>query len=296
VKLSRAVYKGKICENAACLLDFSNMNDMESIIIFKIGGNVIDHPPTLEAVLSDFAAWQNRKILVHGGGKIASKLMIKLGIVPKMVDGRRITDRETLEVVTMAYAGLINKNIVAAIQRHGCNAIGLTGADANLITAVKRPVKDIDYGFVGDLNPECISVNTLINFVNSGLVPVIAPITHDGSGLLLNTNADTIASNLAIALAKTFRVQLVFCFEKKGVLRNPDDEQSVIDFLDEALYQQYRDEGVITAGMIPKLDNAFAALHSGVAEVRICNHENLNSGTKINRSQPVITGRIVVDE
>ena len=249
------------------------------LIILKIGGNVIDNPPVLETVLRDFAAWQGPRILVHGGGKIASKLMGQLGITPKMVDGRRITDRETLDIVTMVYAGLINKNVVAALQSYACNAIGLTGADANLIPAVKRPVKDIDYGFVGDVTPDSISADMLGSLIKTGLVPVMAPITHDNAGLLLNTNADTIASNIAMAMAKTFQVQLVFCFEKKGVLRDPDDEQSVIDFLDENLYRQYKEEGVITAGMIPKLDNAFVALHSGVAEVRICSPENLTTGT-----------------
>jgi acetylglutamate kinase len=254
---------------------------VDKIIILKIGGNVIDNPPALEIVLRDFAAWQSPKILVHGGGKIASKLMEQLGIAPKMVEGRRITDRETLDIVTMVYAGLINKNTVAALQSYSCNAIGLTGADANVIPAVKRPVKDIDYGFVGDLTPGNISSEMLANLVKTGLVPVIAPITHDGAGSLLNTNADAIASNVAIALAKTFRVQLVFCFEKKGVLRDPNDEHSVIDFLNEPLFRQYKNEGVVTAGMIPKLDNAFAALHSGVSEVRICNSDGLNEGTKI---------------
>ncbi len=250
---------------------------MESLIVLKIGGNVIDNPPVLEAVVHDFAAWQGPRILVHGGGKIANKLMDKLGIVPKMVEGRRITDRETLDIVTMVYAGLINKNMVATLQGHACNAIGLTGADANVIPARKRPVKDIDYGFVGDVDPSCISADTLGSLVRTGLIPVMAPITHDGAGSLLNTNADTIASSVAIALAKIFQVQLVFCFEKKGVLRDPDDDHSVIDFLDEALFRQYKDEGVITAGMIPKLDNAFAALHSGVSEVRICNPEGLKA-------------------
>ena len=254
---------------------------MESIIILKIGGNVIDNPPVLDAVLRNFAAWNTPRILVHGGGKIANKLMTNLGIVPKMVEGRRITDRETLDVVTMVYAGLINKNMVATLQSHSCNAIGLTGADANLIPAVKRPVKDIDYGFVGDLNSDRISVTMLTNFLQNGLVPVMAPVTHDGSGSLLNTNADTIASSIAIALAKTFRVQLVFCFEKRGVLRNPDDEQSVIDFMDMALFMRFKEENIITAGMIPKLNNAFAALNSGVDEVRICSPDNLMSGTKI---------------
>jgi len=254
---------------------------VEPLIVLKIGGNVIDNPSVLEAVLRDFASWQTPRILVHGGGKIASKLMEKLGIVPKMVEGRRITDRETLDIVTMVYAGLINKNMVAALQSHACNAIGLTGADANLIPAVKRPVKDVDYGFVGDLNPGCISAKTLTNLVKTGLVPVMAPITHDGAGSLLNTNADTIASSVAIALAKSFSVQLVFCFEKNGVLRDPDDDHSVIDFLDMALFQKYKEEGIITAGMIPKLNNAFAALHSGVAEVRICSPDNLSAGTRI---------------
>ena len=254
---------------------------MESLIVLKTGGNVIDNSPVLEAVLRDFAAWRAPKILVHGGGKIASKLMKQLGIVPKMVEGRRITDRETLDIVTMVYAGLINKNIVVTLQSHSCNAIGLTGADANLIPAAKRPVKDIDYGYVGDLTPNSISSGMLAKLINDGLVPVIAPITHDGAGSLLNTNADSIASSVAVSLTNTFRVQLVFCFEKKGVLRDPDDEQSVIDFLNDTLYRQYRNEGVITAGMIPKLDNAFAALQSGVAEVRICNPDALNGGTRI---------------
>ena len=254
---------------------------MASLNVLKIGGNVIDNPPVLEAVLRDFAAWQSPKILVHGGGKIASKLMEQLGITPKMVEGRRITDRETLDIVTMVYAGLINKNMVATLQRHACNAIGLTGADANIISAKKRPVKDIDYGCVGDLTPACISACMLANFINAGLAPVLAPITHDSAGSLLNTNADTIASSVAIALAQTFRVQLIFCFEKKGVLRDPGDDESVIEFLDDTLYNQYRHEGVITVGMIPKLDNAFAALHSGVAEVRICSPGDLNGGTRI---------------
>ena len=251
---------------------------MESLTVLKIGGNVIDHPAVLKNVLNDFAAWHGFKILIHGGGKIASKLSEKMGIVPQMVEGRRITDREMLDIVTMVYAGLINKNMVATLQSYSCNAIGLSGVDANTIPARKRPVKDIDYGFVGDVEPGCISAGMLANFLNSGLVPVMAPITHDGAGSLLNTNADTIASSIAIAMAKTFKVRLIFCFEKKGVLRDPDDEHSVIDFIDEALFRQYKDEGVITAGMLPKLDNAFAALRSGVNEVRICNPDGLKTG------------------
>ena len=252
------------------------------MIILKIGGNVIDNPPVLETVLRDFAGWQGSKILVHGGGKIANRLMEKIGIVPKLVEGRRVTDRETLEIVTMVYGGLINKNIVAALQSFSCNAIGMTGADANIIPAAKRPVKEVDYGFVGDVNADCIAGDVLCGFLRAGLVPVLAPITHDGAGLLLNTNADTIASTVAITLSKAFKVKLVFCFEKKGVLRDPDDDDSVIDFIDEDLYSRYKSEGIITKGMIPKLDNAFAALRSGVAELRICSPDGLNSGgTKI---------------
>jgi len=254
---------------------------MKTIIILKIGGNVIDSPPVLDKVLRDFAAWQTPRILVHGGGKIASKLMGNMGVVPKMVEGRRITDRETLDIVTMVYAGLINKNMVATLQSHACNAIGLTGADANLIPAVKRPVKDIDYGFVGDLKPGGIETTMLTTLIQNGLVPVMAPITHDGAGSLLNTNADTIASNVAMALVETFRVQLVFCFEKRGVLHDTDDEQSVIDLMDMPLFLKYKEENIITAGMIPKLNNAFDALKNGVDEVRICSPENLTKGTII---------------
>ena len=258
--------------------EVNQKSKMESLTVLKIGGNVIDNPQILKSVLCDFAAWQDSRVLIHGGGKIASKLSEKLGIVPQMVDGRRITDREMLDIVTMVYAGLINKNMIATLQGYACNAVGLTGADANLIPARKRPVKDIDYGFVGDVDPGCISAGMLGNLLSTGLIPVVAPITHDGAGSLLNTNADTVASSVAIALAKIFRVQLVFCFEKKGVLRNPEDDDSVIDFMDEALFRQYREEGVITAGMLPKLDNAFAALHSGVAEVRICSPDGLKAG------------------
>ena len=257
---------------------------MKSLIVLKVGGNVIDQPLVLEAVLRDFAARRSCRLLVHGGGKIAGKMMKDLGIEPKMVDGRRITDRQTLDIVTMVYAGLLNKNIVAALQSHTCNAIGLTGADANIIPAKKRPVKDVDYGFVGDVEPGCIQADRLTGLLTADLVPVIAPLTHDGAGMLLNTNADTIASSVAIALAKSFCVELVYCFEKEGVLRNPEDDSSVIDFLDEALYSRYKDEGVITAGMIPKLDNAFAALRAGVDQIRICSPNGIQQGgTKIRK-------------
>ena len=250
---------------------------MKSLVILKIGGNVVDAPSVLNSVLRDFSTWQYHSILVHGGGKIAGKLMERLGIAPQMVEGRRITDRETLDIVTMVYAGLINKNIVAALQNCSCNAIGLTGADANIIPAKKRPIKEVDYGFVGDVKPENIPTDTIVSFLNAGLVPVIAPITHNCKGALLNTNADTIASSMAIALAKKFRVKLIFCFEKKGVLSNPDDENSVIESLNEVTYWKYKTEGIITTGMIPKLDNAFAALRSGVSELYICNPNGLKT-------------------
>ena len=251
---------------------------MKSLTILKIGGNVIDNPKILESVLRDFAEWQNSKLLVHGGGKIADKLLLKLGITPTMVDGRRVTDSATLDVVTMVYAGLINKQIVAKLQSYSCNAIGLSGADANVILAQKRQVVGLDYGFVGDLETANVSEKTLTNIFKSGFVPVIAPITHDGKGILLNTNADDIASSVASAMAKNFSVQLVYCFEKAGVLHTPDDENSVIDFLDTALYERYKEQGIFTAGMLPKLNSAFAALHNGVDEIRICNPEGIKQG------------------
>jgi acetylglutamate kinase len=178
----------------------------------------------------------------------------------------------------MVYAGLINKNIVATLQKYGCNAIGLSGADAGVIPAVKRPIKEVDYGFVGDVTAQNIGAEQLSRFIGMGLTPVMAPVTHDGHGSLLNTNADTIASSVAVALAGHYKVQLVFCFEKNGVLRDPADDDSVIDRIDETLFQRYKNEGVITAGMIPKLENAFAALHNGVSEVRICSPEGIKKG------------------
>ncbi|MDR1673125.1 MAG: acetylglutamate kinase [Bacteroidales bacterium] len=254
----------------------------EIVTVLKTGGNVIDHPEVLDAVLQDFALWTTKRIFVHGGGKIADRLMKQLGMEPKMTGGRRITDRQTLDIVTMVYAGLINKNIVAKLQQHGCNAIGLSGADADVIPAVRRPVGEVDYGFVGDVNAQNIRTEQLGKMLDTGLTPVMAPITHDGQGTLLNTNADTIASSVAIALSQRYEVHLVFCFEKNGVLRNPSDDNSVIDVLDETHFRQYKNKGIITAGMIPKLENAFDALHSGVAEIRICSPEGIkNGGTKI---------------
>lgn len=259
---------------------------MDKLVILKVGGNVLDNPLVLESVLDAFADSGNKKILIHGGGKIANVLMEKLGVIPNMVEGRRITDDKTLEIVTMVYAGLINKNLVAQLQKRGCEAIGLTGADANIIPAVKRPVKEIDYGFVGDVYPKDINANTISSFINMGLVPVCAPITHDGEGVLLNTNADTIASSLAIALAPFYAVNLVYCFEKNGVLKDPADENSVISEINPELFAEYKASGIISAGMVPKLENAFKAIESGVKKITICGpaafySENGIAGTTI---------------
>lgn len=249
-----------------------------TMIIVKIGGNILDNPERLQSFLSDFAALPGPKLLIHGGGKIASAFGQRLGITPKMVDGRRITDAETLELVTMVYGGLVNKQVVAKLQALGCNAIGLTGADGNTIPAQKRPVKAVDYGFVGDVaGPESINVAALEAMIEAGLTPVFAPLTHDTQGNLLNTNADTIASVLATALASKYTVQLVYCFEKKGVLQNAEDDTSVIAHIHTGKYKTLKEEGVVNAGMIPKLDNAFAALQQGVAQVLICEAEALTS-------------------
>ncbi|OKL41795.1 acetylglutamate kinase [Pontibacter flavimaris] len=240
------------------------------MIIVKIGGNILDNPERLQSFLADFAALPGPKLLVHGGGKIASAFGQRLGISPKMVEGRRITDAETLELVTMVYGGLVNKQVVAKLQALGCNAIGLTGADANIIPAQKRPVQSIDYGFVGDVaGPESINVDALGAILEAGLTPVFAPLTHDRQGNMLNTNADTIASVLATALAPKYNVQLVYCFEKKGVLQNAEDDDSVIGHITTEKYKTLKAEGVVNAGMIPKLDNAFAALSQGVQAVQI---------------------------
>jgi acetylglutamate kinase len=210
------------------------------------------------------------KILVHGGGKIANVLMKQLGIEPKMVDGRRITDEKTLEIVTQVYAGLINKNLVSQLQARACNALGLTGADGNTIPAVKRPVKEIDYGFAGDVDTSLINADIIRGFLELQLVPVFAPLTHDQQGSLLNTNADTIASSVAIAMAQYYHVKLIYCFEKNGVLSDSENENSVISQIDETAFADYKALKIIHSGMIPKLDNAFAALKAGVTEIVIC--------------------------
>lgn len=236
--------------------------------VIKVGGKIVEEENTLQRLLDDFAALEGYKVLVHGGGRSATRLAERLGIESRMVDGRRITDAYTLQVVTMVYGGLVNKNIVVGLQARGVNALGLTGADMNVMLSHKRPVEKIDYGFVGDV--ERTDGVLLADLIHKGIVPVMAPLTHDGQGHLLNTNADTIAGETAKALAQAgFDVTLTYCFEKRGVLRDENDDDSVIAEIDETSFHQLVDEGVIQGGMIPKLQNAFAAIHAGVSQVVI---------------------------
>lgn len=242
---------------------------MTAITVIKIGGNIIDDDSKLQSFLKTFAAVAGHKILVHGGGKIATKIGDQLGIESKYVDGRRITDDVTLGLVTMVYAGLVNKKIIASLQAKGCNAIGVTGADANLVPAGKRPVKDIDYGFVGDVKNDQIPVATWSHLIETGLTPVVAPLTHDGQGSLLNTNADTMAQEIAKALGNRYDVSLYYSFEKPGVLLDINDDTTVINRITPSYYEQLKADQKIFAGMIPKLDNAFSALKAGVKKVVI---------------------------
>lgn len=249
---------------------------MDRLTIVKVGGKVVENQESLNALLEQYKRISGNKILVHGGGSTATEVATKLGIESKLVDGRRITDNAMLEVVTMVYGGLVNKRIVAALQALNINAIGLTGADLDLMRSRKRPVTEIDYGFVGDI--EDVNSRELRLLINENIVPVIAPLTHDGNGQILNTNADTIASEIATELANYFNVYLFYCFEKKGVLLDPNDEQSIIYELSLPLFKQYQEEGIITAGMIPKLDNGFRAKMKGVKEVLITNADNIATG------------------
>ena len=251
---------------------------MKPLSVIKIGGNVIDNSENLHHFLKDFSELQGAKILIHGGGKIATDLSHTLGIEPKMVDGRRITDIETLRVVTMVYAGLINKNIVAQLQRYEtCNAIGLTGADANLIKAKKRPITEIDYGFVGDLDETSVNTTKLSALLQEGLIPVFSAITHDGDGQLLNTNADTIASSIAVAMSGIYDVSLIYCFEKRGVLQDVNDDLSLISEISSDKFESLRADNIIAGGMIPKLENAFKAIKKGLKEVYIGKSDELST-------------------
>ena len=239
----------------------------EKLTVIKVGGKIVEEEATLNQLLADFSAIEGYKVLVHGGGRSATKLAAQLGIESKMLNGRRITDAETLKVVTMVYGGLVNKNIVAGLQAKGVNAMGFTGADMNVIRSVKRPVKEVDYGFVGDV--EKVNAELLGSLIRQGVVPVMAPLTHDGQGSMLNTNADTIAGETAKALAELFDVTLVFCFEKQGVLSDENDDDSVIPVITPELFQEYVDKGIIQGGMIPKLENSFSAIDAGVSQVVI---------------------------
>lgn len=240
----------------------------EKITVVKVGGAVVEDELQLSSLLRDFIAIKGRKVLVHGGGRRATKVAAALGIESKMVNGRRITDADMLEVVTMVYGGLVNKNIVARLQAQGINALGLTGADMNVIRSHKRPVKDgVDFGFVGDVDEA--DGEMLQTLIEEGVTPVMAPLTHDGKGNLLNTNADTIAAETAKALADYYDVTLIYSFEKKGVLRNPDDDDSVIPVITREDFQRYVTDGTVAGGMIPKLENAFDAIDAGVSRVII---------------------------
>ena len=251
------------------------------IQVIKIGGGVLENEAQRDAFLRQFAAIEGPKVLVHGGGRLATTMADRLGVETHMIDGRRVTDKETLDIVTMVYGGLVNKQVVAQLQTMGVNAIGMTGADGGWMKAVKRPIKNgIDYGYVGDV----VEVNGahLRTLLDNGLTPVIAPITFSADGLLLNTNADTVASETAVSLAPD--VQLTFCFEKAGVLSNPDDESSLIARITPETYTQLKVDGIISGGMIPKIDNAFAAIEHGVQSVRITHASNLHGGTVIEQA------------
>lgn len=252
---------------------------MDKLFVIKIGGNVIDNEENLSSFLQFFSSIQSNKILVHGGGKIATKIGEQLGIKSNYINGRRITDNETIDLVTMVYGGLVNKKIVAQLQAKGCDAIGLTGTDANIIPAAKRPVKEIDYGWVGDIELRNLNAEILKLFFEKGVTPVFAPLTHDGQGHILNTNADTIASSLAIVLSADYDVRLVYCFEKKGVLENVEDENSVIRNINKENYQRLLQEKKLFEGIIPKIDNAFAAIDAGVKEVLIGDAKDLLKNT-----------------
>ena len=246
---------------------------METLKVIKIGGNIIDNQEELSAFLENFSKLKGPKILVHGGGKLATMLAHQMNIKVKMIEGRRVTDKATLEIITMIYAGRINKGIIAKLQANKCNSIGFSGADGNTIISIKRPVKKIDFGFVGDI----VKVNTETGnlLLNNNITPVFCAITHDANGQLLNTNADTIASELAIAFADIFNVELYFCFEKKGVLKDINDDDSIIEKINSKNYQSLIDQGLIVDGMLPKLVNCFNAIKNNVKKVCVGTSEML---------------------
>ena len=256
----------------------------DKLTIIKVGGKIVEEKESLDSLLRDFAAIDGFNQLVHGGGRSATKVAAQLGIETLMIDGRRVTDDAMLDVVTMVYGGLVNKKVVARLQSLGIDALGMTGADMDIIHSHKRPVKSVDYGWVGDVDR--VNGEALSALLRSGVVPVIAPLTHDGEGHLLNTNADTMAGETAKGLAPFFDVSLVYCFEKPGVLRDENDDESVIAEIDPALFASLKEEGIVTGGMLPKLENAFNALDAGVGEVVITRAsalDDLSLGTHIRK-------------
>ena len=253
----------------------------KAITIIKVGGKIVEERESLMQLLDRFAAIEGEKVLIHGGGRSATRIAEKLGIESRMIDGRRVTDEATLGVVTMVYGGLVNKNIVAGLQARGVNALGLTGADCNVIHAHKRPVKEIDWGFVGDVDGA--DGKMLSALIEQGIVPVVAPLTHDGKGNMLNINADTMAAETAKALAPYYDVTLTYCFEFPGVMRNPEDATSVIPEITTDDYRMFKEQGIVSGGMIPKIDNAFNALNNGVKKVIITRADSIDGkhGTHI---------------
>lgn len=254
---------------------------MKKLTVIKVGGKIVEEENTLASLLTDFSSIEGNKVLIHGGGRSATRIATLLGIESKMVEGRRITDAETLKVVTMVYGGLVNKNIVAGLQKLGINALGLTGADMAVIKSDKRPVKDVDYGFVGDV--KSVDGKLLANLIEQGIVPIMAPLSFSTEYGLLNTNADTIAAETAKALSQFFDVTLTYCFEKKGVLMDENDDESVIRTITPDLFLEYKNDNIIQGGMIPKLENAFDALKAGVSKVVITKASELGkeSGTSV---------------
>lgn len=250
----------------------------ESIKVVKIGGNVVDNPHALRKFISDFAHIPGKKVLVHGGGKEATRMSASMGIETTMINGRRVTDRQTLDVVTMVYAGLVNKRIVSMLQAEGCNALGLTGADGDAVKAARRSPRPVDYGYVGDIDPTDVNAEFIASLCERGITPVFCAIMHDGAGTLLNCNADSVASAVALGTARLADVDLTYCFEKRGVLRDINDPTSVIPEITSVSYPALRAEGVVADGMIPKIENALDAVGRGVRSVRICHSDDVATG------------------